>query len=525
MPTDDRLSFTAALSWLRVQVDRLRRSVMARRPAVRWAAAVLLVIGLSASFYWAATSLTPLSVRYLVSGRRFSSDDLIAVCRALDKQRVAYRVDDQRRVEVSTDQYELAADALAKLDLGPRSLNEIRDESVISSWLDTTEDRERRRQLLREKTIERLIGQLDGVVWSLVSINRPPARKWPRTAAKPTAFVYIETEDQRRLPYQTFQSIPAILSGFEEELTPGSITVMDTRGNKYFESGNIAVGVDSHNRAREEEMVDKIERNLEWIKGVRVLVRVPGPRLPAPSAAVPIAAAGKAGASSPVPPPVPNGGSAIFLNQPADALEAESVLRVPVVAAPESVTATAVKEPAVGALPEPLKPQSEPGRILIYVPRSYYLNADIRATDREPTQGELIAFKERTENQIRKTISVALSSSESWKVDIFMFPDGGSLSRPVAVPSPVDARRRALDWGIVGTVVAAVSILAAAGSWIRAARRPVVLPESPVSTRRYHVDTATEPGPSERVRELVRRNPEAAASVLQRWTGQGGRSR
>jgi flagellar biosynthesis/type III secretory pathway M-ring protein FliF/YscJ len=38
------------------------------------------------------------------------------------------------------------------------------------------------------------------------------------------------------------------------------------------------------------------------------------------------------------------------------------------------------------------------------------------------------------------------------------------------------------------------------------------------------VDAASEttPGASERVRELIRHNPEAAASVLNRWIGQGG---
>ena len=53
--------------------------------------------------------------------------------------------------------------------------------------------------------------------------------------------------------------------------------------------------------------------------------------------------------------------------------------------------------------------------------------------------------------------------------------------------SPVDAPRRVPDWGVVGTVVAAVSILAAVGSWIKAARRPAVFHESAVSSRRYHV--------------------------------------
>ena len=80
MPTNDRLFFTAALAWLRAQVDRLWRSVMARRPVVRWSIALLLVIGLTSVIYWAATSFSTLGVRYLVSGRRFSSDDLIKVC-------------------------------------------------------------------------------------------------------------------------------------------------------------------------------------------------------------------------------------------------------------------------------------------------------------------------------------------------------------------------------------------------------------------------------------------------------------
>ena len=125
--------------------------------------------------------------------------------------------------------------------------------------------------------------------------------------------------------------------------------------------------------------------------------------------------------------------------------------------------------------------------------------------------------------QIRTAVGLVTPSSESWKVDIFTIPDEVS-PRPVNLQSAVDARRRVLDWGIVGTVVAVVSILAALGSWVQVARRPVPAPRTIVQTRRYHVDTASEPGPSERVRELVRRNPEAAASVLQRWTGQGGRA-
>jgi flagellar M-ring protein FliF len=68
-----------------------------------------------------------------------------------------------------------------------------------------------------------------------------------------------------------------------------------------------------------------------------------------------------------------------------------------------------------------------------------------------------------------------------------------------------------------------VSVLVVLATRIQGARRPARLPEPIHKTRRYHADSASDPGPSERVRELIRRNPEAAASVLQRWTGQGGR--
>ena len=96
-----------------------------------------------------------------------------------------------------------------------------------------------------------------------------------------------------------------------------------------------------------------------------------------------------------------------------------------------------------------------------------------------------------------------------------------ALSRPVRLPVSDDSRRRALDWGIVAAVGAALSILAALGSWIQAARRQARLPDRTVTTRRFHADSTSESRPSERVRELIRRNPEVAASVLERWACQG----
>jgi hypothetical protein len=534
MPTNDRLSLSAATSGLRAQVDRVLRSVISRRPAVRWGLALVVLLGSTPIVYWAAMSWNTVGVRYLAAGRRLYSDDLIMVCRALDKQRIDYRVDDHR-VEVAADQFDQAAELVAKLDLGQHAIRELRDDANTVSIFDPLGERENKKQIAREKIIEQIIGQLDGVVWSLVSINRPPPTKWGRPSSKPTAFVYIETEGKRQLPSQTIQSIPAILSGYEPELTPGSITVMDRRGVRYLDSGNLAVGDNARNRAREDELSNEILEKLDWIKGVRVQVKLISPRADDP-----------VGTSVNSAPKQPSAPEHVAANQPSDDNRASRPLVVlpemrvnhPLEPEPRSATNAMPAPPTASVAASravenrPTSAQSgererhkkhELASVLIYIPRSYYLNADIRTDNREPPREELRALAERTENQVRTVVSLVTPESKSWQVDIFTIPDEVFLSRPVSLASPSDARHRALDWGIVGTVVAVVSVLAAVGAWVQVARRPGRVAGPELMTGRYHADSGSESGPSDRVRELVRRNPQAAASVLERWTGQGGR--
>lgn len=530
MATNDRRSLTGATARLGAQVDRLRRSVMARRPVVRWSLALIAVVVMTSMVYWAATSLGTVGVRYILSGRRFSSDDLIKICRSLDKQKIAWRVDGERRIEVAAEEYDQAADVVAKLDLGDHAIDEILDESSTSSIFDTPKEREARQQRSQNKFIEKLIGQLDGVVSSTVWINRPQTPRFARSGPKHTALVFIETEGNRPLPYQTVQSIPVILTGSDPELTPASITVMGSRGGMYLDPGNPGIGDKSRNEARERELSAEIHEKLDWIKGIRVQVKLYAPRTAEP--AVPIASSAKVSRPSVAPDHMaaPSEGGApppqsvtappaFGVNRPLG--ELDQLPQLPEVVAKEVDAGAAAAHNDAREQSQKL----EPGRVFIYVPRSFYFNAaNIRTDNREPTQEELRIMEDRTENQIRTAVSLAMPEGESWKVGITTFPDELSLFRPTILESSADARRRVLDWGIVGTVGAIVSIVAAAGSWIQVARRPARLPEPTVTTRRYHVDSASEPGPSERVRELVRNNPEAAASVLQRWTGPGGRA-
>jgi len=537
MRTIDRLSPTSALARLRALVDRLRRSVMVRRPSVRWGLALAAALGLSAAGYWAATALSTTGVRYLASQRRFSTDDLIKVCRALDKGRVEYRVDEQRRVEVAADQFEQADLLVAKLDLGQHSIDEIRSESSIPSIFDweTPGEREQKKELRCERILERLIGQLDGVVWPLVSVHRPRSAAWQHPAPKPSAFVYIETDGNRKLSDKTVQSISEILAGYVPDLTPGSIRVMDRRGNKYLDPGDPGLGDSSRNRAREEELSEEIVEKLDWIKGVRVQVQVIGPR--APVAAVVRTggntASGEPGAPKHIvtsrpgnaTPQSDSGGSrpTMVLNQPlALAPEPNSVTKPSSPGGPASALGSGSPLIPASAVQPDEREHERGGRVLVHVPRSYYYHVDIRTDDREPSREDLRVMAERTEKQIRTAVGLVIPESGSWKVDVDTIADEVSLFRPVVLPSASDPWRRFSDWRIVGAVGAAVSILAAVGSWILIIRRPAWLPEPVQKGRRYHADSASEPGPSERVRELIRSNPEAAASVLQRWVGQGG---
>ena len=180
--------------------------------------------------YWALSSF---SNRWYPASRLQEAAVVGRLDQSLPSTRQAagrLRIDDERRVQVTTDQFDQAAEIVAKLDLGQHSIDEIREESSSAGGLfDGPRARAERSISRTRRSSERLINQLDGVTWSPVSINRPHASGWLRPAAKTSAFVYIETERNHYLPYQTIQAIPLLVAGYGHDLTPASITVMDRR--------------------------------------------------------------------------------------------------------------------------------------------------------------------------------------------------------------------------------------------------------------------------------------------------------
>ena len=456
---------------------------------------------------------------------------------------IVYRIDDQRRVEVAADQFDQAADVVAKLDLGQRSIDEIRDDpgstqSVGRPGRARTEGKAEARADAgaADRRAER------GALGVGVDRSSPPVDVRSQQAAKPSAFVYVETDGGRALPSRSVQAILSLLDGLIPGLVPGSITVMDHRGMRYLDPGNPALGDHSRNRAREEEITEEILEKLDWIKGVRVQVQVITPH------------AGELGRRSrrnEQPPPRarrtgraasharPDGRRLGRLTNNRAASEPLMAANRPLAidadrragpCAPSGCRALLKRQAAaakVAGLPRAGDRVSEraragAGHSCRGASTSTWRSAAIRASLRRE---ELRAMAERTEKSIRTAVALLLPDSDSWKVEVGTIAGrgvaqpagdssrGGRLAPPVAGMG--NGRRH---WGL------AYPFWPIAGSWIRMARRPARLPEPSDRSRRYHAGSALQPSPSERVRELIQRNPEAAASVLQRWVGQGGRS-
>src|SRR5205814_1227786 len=109
-----------------------------------------------------------------------------------DAQHIEYRVED-RRVGVSADRYDDATEALAKLDLGPRAITDIRKRAQDSGLWDTLTARHERELSAQEEILEAMIGKLQGIASAYVTIHRASARGGLRPPAPATAFVYLET--------------------------------------------------------------------------------------------------------------------------------------------------------------------------------------------------------------------------------------------------------------------------------------------------------------------------------------------
>ncbi len=167
-------SALAAVARLKSRIGRSWRELAAHGPFWRW---LPVLVGVALALFLGYVALpVPVGSALLRNGQKFSSGDILKVSRALDTQQIEYRVDDQGRIEVASDRLEDARAALAKLSIGPRSIDELSKDALAPHPWDDLWDREQRQVKAREEILAAMIRNLDGIVSVYVTLNRPRSR-------------------------------------------------------------------------------------------------------------------------------------------------------------------------------------------------------------------------------------------------------------------------------------------------------------------------------------------------------------
>src|SRR3954451_19310850 len=266
MRTQQPTSAASTAARLRSQLARLRRLIGALSPAVRWSLA-LGSLGVLVLLGYLAAPVPSGSV--FLRGQSFSGGDIIKISNALDAHQIDYRVDDQRRIEIPSDRIDEAKAVLAKIAIGPRSIDEIGNEGINSDPWAGPDDKAQRQKRAKEGILSAMIRNLDGIVSAYVSLNSPAARAGlglrPGNNSRSTAFVWLETEGGRQIHHKTVQSIQNILVGNEPDLKPENITVCDQKGNPYLVGGDPKLSTISHTRAREEDLDQRILELIDFV--------------------------------------------------------------------------------------------------------------------------------------------------------------------------------------------------------------------------------------------------------------------
>jgi flagellar biosynthesis/type III secretory pathway M-ring protein FliF/YscJ len=531
------------VAWFRFQADRVRHALTSASPASRW----LLALGVFGVLGLAGYVAMPVSGRsgFLRNGQKFSIGDVIKISHALDLQHIAYRVDDQRRIEVAGGQLGDASSVLAKLDIGPRSIEDLEKEAQASGLLDGPWEKERREKKGQEQILAAMIREFDGIISAYVTISQPRPRiglSRPGTGNGPgmrtTAFVWLETEGGREISHKTVQSIQNLVVGKEPELRADAVTVFDQKGRHYLVAGDPSYSTLSATRAREEELGQRLLDVLDWIGGVRVTVQLVSAPTSAPVTLPTLSAAPTAPVVAPSSSLRPRAaGPAVGVNTPLE-LEPDpgAVPDVGVVAPSAPTPVPVVSSPSV---PEPPGPKHDVARVWVRVPRSYYDSKAAPNRDLSPERQKEIV--RQTESLIAGAVEHVVPPElrppgEPIDLQIDTLPAGEVADAPFG-SRVVDATRGQTWWWLPaaaggGGVIVLLSAVGIGVVVLAGRRRPdrsfrvaaAVLRPTPGTTR-YRRDAAAEMGPGrgpgERVRELIRLSPEAAAGVLNRWIGQG----
>ncbi len=480
----------STLARLRARMEPARRWFSGRDAGPRRALALgapLALAALVAGAYF-VSSEEPLARVLLFDGHRFDHDAVPKVVKVLRTKGIDCRVE-KGRVAVPPSRLVEAAGAVEEANLGPRP--PLEDDPQVPGIFDNPaviKDDKARRKL---KGLEELVRDVDPAIERAhIEVLRPQARGLA-PAAEPKATVVLFGEASRPVPPRAIVAIQRLLVSVVPDLKPEAVTILGHKGVPYLVQGNPALLVESQAQARAEEIKTQILDKLDWIKGVKVSVRI-DPATP-PATRPP----------RPVPTPAPTG-PIVAPNTPLSL-------------APEDLPTATVSIPA----PAPVEAADASGQVsvLVQVPVTFYLyRPRLGDPDHEVSAADLPAYAEKVDGSIRAAVRHAAPGAKPEDVTISRIDVTGPERPARSFP---EARKVDPAWALAAGL-ALLAALALVGG-LRSGRRPSARPQR---RKRYDRRLTGEapgsgPAPSERVRELVRMDPEAAAGVLQRWIGQG----
>ena len=488
MRTEPPSPLASALSRLRGPAGRARRWLAARGTATRIALLLVGLAGLGAVGYLASLEdPSERSLAWLYEGRKLSADDVGKIAQALDAASIPHVEDPSGRVGVKPARKGEALLALAKAKAVPPSLDDLSNDADAISPFDGPEERERRDNRNLERILKAEIEGLDPAITSAhVRVHRVKKRGGYGAPSEISSFVHLRIEGGRKLGHRVVDGIETFLTGSVPGLKAEAITVVDQAGYKYLAAGNPSLKGQMQAHAREEDWGEKIAGELRHIPGVGVSVLLEV--VPAP----------------PPPPEVP----------PSAAQE---------LVLPNGKAVVEPEPPLVAPAPSDHSARTK-ANVWVRVPRSFYLlEFQSRSPNRPPTPDDLEPMRLTTEKLIRDAVEIHIPKDELGVVKIAVIQDDLASSRPLLLPSVPEAHRQWTWVALPGSI--AVAGMAGVAALVRlATRRPSARPSRSPWRPGFVADgpSGPVPGPSERVRELIRLNPEAAAGVLQRWIGQGG---
>ena len=462
MPTEGQRPFATTWARLGAWAGSFRAWAASRGPTTRGGLALAALLTMAAGGYFAVNADSG-GTSTLFDGRALPPDDASAVKNALDIAAIPCALDARGRVRVADARLDDARKLLAKKGLGPRTVRGLDADAEAGSIFDSPAVREAREQRTRRRKLQVMIEEIPEVAAADLEVFRVNTRPGFGAPTKVTAMLRLLGRDGGPISHRTIDAIRSMLKSGEPGLPDEGISIFGAAGESYYNGPDPTSGALSEARARAEELRGKLHRQLAWLDGVQVWVE--------PAATVEVPA-----------PPAPR----VSMNH---ALSAQP---------PPTVVAAR----GVGKV-----------NVMVDVPNATYLKRFRAQSPTGPLSREAIApLVQRDEASIRQTVAFTAGAELGALALRRIEP---TAAEPPSAPNPDAEAYRSRSWWLFAAAILlfAATLILAAGRRVVGRRSPAGLPPRPPHFAAN--------GPAERVRDLVRADPEAAAGVLNRWIAAG----